>query len=110
MADLSRRVRLRFLDDEIIPAGDVIEEMLLGVTDRLLIRLEADELPKRAESIVVEATVKALRLRGYEGSKSESLSDGGSYSNTFIDDVLDAYDKEISALRTTVHSSGVKFL
>ena len=66
-------------------------------------------LPAVAESIAVDAAVKALRLRGYEGSVSESTGDGGSVSNSFVDDVLSAYSDDIQALRETLHARGVKF-
>ena len=70
----------------------------------------AGELPGAAGSIAVDAAVKALRLRGFEGSTSEFASDGGSVSNSFIDDVLSAYDKEISSLKRMVNRAGIKFL
>ena len=63
-----------------------------------------------ASTFVVDAAVKALRLRGYEGSTSESASEGGSVSNSFIDDVLAAYSDDLEALKRTMHKSGIKFL
>ena len=51
-----------------------------------------------------------LRLRGYEGSTSESASDGGSMSNSFVDDVLSAYSADIEALRDACHPKGIKFM
>lgn len=108
--DVVARIEARFLEGEDVPDGRVISEMARTVSDRLLIRLGADELPRLAESIVADATMKALRLRGYEGSTSESSSDGGSISNSFVDDVLAAYSEDISALKQTVHRRGVRFL
>lgn len=113
MDGLRWRLRVRFLDGEAIPPDAVIDEFLQTIHDRLLIRLDADEMPERGCSIVVDATMKALRLRGYEGSRSETDSDGGSISNTFIDDALDSYKDEIAALKLQVKgigSMGVKFL
>ena len=52
----------------------------------------------------------SLRLRGYEGSTSESASDGGSMSNSFIDDVLSAYSSDIVALRDACRPKGIKFM
>ena len=52
----------------------------------------------------------SLRLRGYEGSSSESASDGGSMSNSFIDDVLSAYSADIEALRDVCRPKGIKFM
>ncbi len=107
---LVRRIKVRYTKGEAIPGDDVIEEMLLTVTDRLLIRLDVDELPDRAASIVVDASMKALRLRGTEGSRSESAADGGSMSNSFIDDVLDAYKDDIAALKEHLHAINIQFL
>lgn len=109
-ASLVGRVKLRYLEGEDVPGDEVIIEMLETVSDRLAIRLETMELPKQAGSIVVDAAMKALRLRGYEGSTSESAADGGSISSSFIDDVLSAYTEDLSALKKTLHKGGIKFL
>lgn len=110
-AALVDRVKVRFLDDEEVPADGVIDEMLQTVIDRITIRMETTaELPDTAASIVVDASMKALRLRGYEGSTSESAADGGSLSNSFIDDILSAYSEELGALKRTMNRSGIKFL
>lgn len=108
---LAERVRKRFLDGEEVPNDDVIGEMLTTVIDRITIRMEATkELPDTVGSIVVDAAVKALRLRGYEGSTSESASDGGSVSNSFVDDILSAYSDDLESLKRTMNRSGIKFL
>lgn len=110
MESLENRIKVRFLDDEVKPNDEVIKEMITTIRDRLLIRLDANDLPDTANSLVVEASVKALRLRGYEGSTSESSSDGGSISNSFIDDVLSAYAEEINSLYRQVHRAQIKFI
>lgn len=110
MSDIVARVKARYLPDEAVPEDSAIEEMLRTVSDRLLIRLKVEVLPALAESIAVDAAVKALRLRGYEGSSSESASDGGSMSNSFIDDVLSAYSADIEALRDVCRPKGIKFM
>ena len=110
MAALVDRVKARYLPDEAMPDDHAIEEMIQTVTDRLLIRLKVERLPRLAESIAVDAAVKALRLRGYEGSTSESASDGGSMSNSFIDDVLSAYSSDIVDLRDACRPKGIKFM
>lgn len=108
---LAERVKRRYLDGEYVPDDAVIKEMLATVADRITIRMETTkELPDTVGSIVVDAAVKALRLRGYEGSTSESASEGGSVSNSFIDDVLAAYSDDLEALKRTMHKSGIKFL
>lgn len=110
---LRERITSRYLPGEEIPEDNVIDEFSRTIYDRLLILVDTDELPELGLSIVVDATMKALRLRGYEGSKSEADSDGGSISNTFIDDVLDAYKSDITALKARARGQGtmgVKFL
>lgn len=110
LSALVERVKLRYLEDEEVPSDDVIGEMLQTVTDRITIRMEiTTELPDTAGSIVVDAAMKALRLRGFEGSTSESASDGGSMSNSFIDDILKEYSEELASLKRTMNRSGIKF-
>lgn len=110
MDEILYRVKLRFSPDEIKPQDDLLRELITTVSDRIRIRLESEELPGLAESIVVDATMKAVRILGFEGSRSESEADGGSFSVSFIDDVLDAYKDDLLYLRRSVHGSGVKFL
>ena len=110
-SSLIARVKTRYLDGEAVPGDEVISEMLQAVIDRITIRMETTaELPDVAGSIVVDAAMKALRLRGYEGSTSESAGDGGSMSNSFIDDILSAYATDLAALKRTMNKSGIKFL
>lgn len=109
-AALVGRVKLRYLEGEEVPSDDVIGEMLQTVIDRITIRMETTaELPDTAGSIVVDAAMKALRLRGFEGSTSESAADGGSMSNSFIDDILKEYSEELASLKRTMNRSGIKF-
>lgn len=110
MSRLSDRVLTRYLPDEAKPDKKAVKEMLRSVTDRVLIRIGSDELPRKAESIVVDATVRALRLRGFEGSTSESSADGGSFSNSFIDDILSGYEADIAMLRASNGGRGFKLL
>lgn len=113
LAALSARVAARLLEDEAAPAQGAVEEMLSSAYDRVSIRLAPYPVPDAALTIVVEVAVKALRLRGYEGSVSESMGDGGSVSNSFVDDVLDAYENDLAALRRSLSSStgtaGIRF-
>ena len=104
------RVKTRFLEDEAIPSDAAIGEMLRTVIDRITIRMETTaELPPAVGSIVVDAAVKALRLRGFEGSTSESAAEGGSVSNSFIDDILSAYSEDLASLKRTMRRGGIKF-
>lgn len=111
LSSLAGRVRLRYLPGEHVPGDSEIEEMLQTVIDRITIRMETTaELPETAGSIVVDAAMKALRLRGYEGSTSESAGDGGSVSNSFIDDILSAYAEDLESMKKALHGGGIKFL
>lgn len=108
--ELVPRVKVRYLDGEDVPDDEVISEMLRTVIDRVKIRMQTtEELPEAVGSIVVDAAIKALRLRGFEGSSSESAAEGGSISNTFIDDVLAAYADDLAALKKTMRRSGIQF-
>lgn len=104
------RLKLRFSADEAVPEDGLLSELLQTVSDRISIRLETEELPEVAGSVVVDATMKAVRLLGFEGSRSESSADGGSFSTSFIDDVLDAYRDDLAALKRQVNKSGIRFL
>lgn len=110
LADLVERVEVRYLDDEQKPSEEKILEALQTNHDRLAIRLDVEEVPEKGASIVVAAAIKSLRLMGYEGSKSESAGDGGSVSNTFVEDVLAEFEPEINMLYKSLHKAGVKFL
>lgn len=109
---LLERVKLHFLPDEAeyIPSDEFLLEAIRIVYDRLAIQIDSDTIPKRGESIVVDAAIKLARLRGYEGSHSESAADGGSFSVSFVDDVLSSYAKDIAMLKEMAHRSGVQFL
>lgn len=111
MSELVERVKLRYLDGEAVPPDGVVAEMLMSVEDRIAIRMGTTaELPDPVGSIMVDAAMKALRLRGYEGSRSESAADGGSMSSSFIDDVLAAYENDLESLRRTVNRGGARFM
>ena len=111
IASLTARVKLRYLDGEAVPGDAVIGEMLQAVIDRITIRMETTaELPDAAGSIVVDAAMRMLRLRGYEGSTSESAGDGGSMANAFIDDILADYSADLESLKKTMNRSGIKFM
>ena len=113
LAALSARVAARLLEDEAAPEQATVSEMLESAYDRVSIRLAPYPVPEAAYTIIVEVAVKAIRLRGYEGSTSESMGDGGNVSNTFVEDVLEAYENDLAALRRnltrTGATSGIRF-
>lgn len=109
--NLVNRVKLRYFDEEEMPSDETILEILSTVVDRIKIRVESTKtLPAIAGSIVVDVAMRCLRLRGFEGTTSESAADGGSISNSFIDDVLKDYTDDIAALKNLLHKPGIKFL
>lgn len=96
------RVKTRLVGREVVPSGDVLEELVITVSDRVLIRMGKPylpSLPKAAQSIAVDATVKMVNLVGYEGVSSESTGEGGSISTSFIDGVLSEYQDEFEILK-----------
>lgn len=103
VSKLAYRVSIWYTPDEVQPPDDVITEALQRVHDRIAIRLKFAEVPDAAASIVVDAAMKLLRLRGYEGMERESIGDGGTISNDFVDNVLEEYELEIQALYAAVH-------
>lgn len=113
LAALAERVNDRLLEDEATPKPAAVDEMIRSAYDRVSIRLAPYDVPEAALTIVVEVAVKALRLRGYEGSLSESMGDGASVSNSFVDDVLSAYENDLAAIRRRFASktgtAGIRF-
>ena len=107
---LIERVKNRLINKEI--SEDLIEELTQTVQDRVLIRINEDSLPSLFESIVVDATVKAINRTYYEGISSESVSN---LSTSFVEDILSEYDDEFNSyLANKSNSSGsgkiVRFL
>lgn len=105
-ADVLARVRCRLAADGDAPDGAELEELLRGVSDRVRMRLGVEELPALAESVVVDATVKAVRRRWYEGVQSESAGVGATVSTTFVDDILAEYGPELDGVRAMLAASG----
>lgn len=106
IADITGRVRTRLSGDECAPERDELEEICQGVSDRLCMRLGASELPGLAESIAVDAAVKVIRRKYYEGVQSESAGMGGSVSTAFFEDALAEYSAEIAGLRSMLAGGG----
>lgn len=96
------RVKIRLPDE-----GQVDELFLADsiqtVEDRLNLILGTDIIPEKFESIVVDAVVKVWRKRYHEGIKSESVD---TLNTSFIDNVLDEYDKEINAYLQSQNAPG----
>lgn len=104
------RVKLR-LEGETV-SDEVLSELIQTITDRLILRLGASDLPETFNSIVVDATVKMYRRLYYEGIASENVSN---LSTSFIEDILNEYSAEISAWKERQANSGenkrvVKFI
>lgn len=95
------RVKLR-LEGETV-SDEVLSELIQTITDRLILRLGASDLPETFNSIVVDATVKMYRRLYYEGISSENVSN---LSTSFIEDILNEYSAEISTRKEQQANSG----
>ena len=99
--DLLDRVRVRIPEDTV--GDDLLNEYISTVSDRLCLRLGADELPAPFCSICVDAVVKMVRRTYYEGISSEGVTN---LSTTFIEDILNEYAEEIENYRERRANSG----
>lgn len=100
------RVKLRLKAEENIDE-EVLKEYILSITDRLNLRLDVATLPTTFNSIVVDAVVKMHRRKYYEGIKSENVD---TVSTSFVDSILDEYEKEIQDFKKSSKKAKVKFL
>lgn len=85
------RVLVR-LSDELDVDIAFVDEAINTVSDRLLIRLGTESMPKVFESIVVDAVVKMYRRQYHEGIESEQID---TINTTFVNNILDEYELEI---------------
>lgn len=69
----------------------VLAELIISATDRILLRINKDELPQKLETIAVEIVTKMYRRMMYEGISSESAD---TLNVTFIDDIFAEYEEE----------------
>ena len=98
--ELIERVRRRIPEEEV--SGDILDEYIRIVSDRLCLRLGVDILPALFESICVDAVIKMHRRAYYEGITSEGAAN---ISTSFVDDVLSEYADEIALYRERQSSS-----
>ena len=70
---------------------DILEELTLSATDRILLRISKDELPAKLETIAVEIITKMYRKLYYEGITSESAD---TLSVSFVEDIFAEYEEE----------------
>lgn len=116
LKDVAWRVGTRLSGDECVPEPPELEEICKGVSDRLCMRLGVSDLPPLAESIAVDAAVKVVRRKFYEGVQAENAGMAGSVSTSFFEDALAEYSAEIAGLRSmlagggTLSRSKVRFL
>ena len=73
-------------------------EAIRTIEDRLNIRLNSSVLPIKFESILVDAVVKLWRRQYYEGIGTEKID---TIQTTFIENILDEYDKEIQTFNAS---------
>lgn len=109
--DLLGRVRVRIPKDTV--NGELLEEYINTVSDRLCLRIGAESLPDIFGSVCVDAVVKMFRRMYYEGISSEGVTN---LSTSFVEDILDEYAAEIENYKEQQANSGkgnskvVKFL
>ena len=101
MEELLIRLKTRLPNTELTD-NDLLE-YLSTVSDRLCLRLGAEELPPLFGSVCVDATVKMIRRIYYEGISSEGVAN---ISTSFVDDILAEYASEIGDWKTTQAESG----
>lgn len=104
MADLMARVKVRLSSYDEVPSDDELSEIVATLTDRVCMRVGVADLPERAGSLVVDATVKAVNRRFDEGVTSESEGQTGSMSTTWVEDILGEYEAELAGLRDELAS------
>lgn len=93
MDEILKRVKTRLPELSDKANDELLNELVLTIKDRLLIRLGAGEqLPASFNSICVDATIKLYRRMYYEGISSEN---GGNISTSFVEDILNEYQREI---------------
>lgn len=104
--DVLDRVDIRLYGEN--PKAELLEELIQTATDRVLLVIDEDELPKRLASIVVDVTVKLYRRLYHEGISSESAD---TLNTSFVDNVLSEYEVELSAYRSrNANRKVVRFL
>lgn len=96
------KTRLEAVEDK--PSDKWLEEVTHTLTDRICLRIGVSTLPATAESLVVDATIKAVNRRFDEGITQESEGQGGTLSLQFVDDLLAEYAAELSALAEIVRA------
>lgn len=76
------------------------------MSDRVTMRLGVVSIPGNlagmVESVIVDASVKLVMRKHYEGLSSEGASDGGSLSVSFVENILAEYDTELSRIRAII--------
>ena len=69
----------------------VLGELIVSATDRILLRIDKDDLPPKLETIAVEIVTKMYRRMMYEGISSESAD---TLNVSFIEDIFSEYEEE----------------
>ena len=108
--DTLSRVKARLDVWEDMPSDVWLKEVIRTLIDRVCMRIGVFDLPASAESLVVDATVKAVNRRFDEGVTSESEGQGGTMTVQFVEDVLAEYDAELSALADMARAEGTSSL
>ena len=101
MEELLTRLKTRLPNTEL--TDNELLEYLSTISDRLCLRLGAEELPPLFGSVCVDATVKMIRRIYYEGISSEGVAN---ISTSFVDDILAEYASEVGDWKAAQAESG----
>lgn len=71
---------------------DLLAELEKTATDRIRLRIGESIFPTELESIAVEVICAMFNKSYHEGIKSENVD--SSFSISFVDDILNEYEKE----------------
>ena len=103
-----KRLKVRLTNLSEVPPDEELGEIVRGLSDRVCMRLRVRNLPDLAESIVVDAAVKVVRRRLYEGISSESEGQTGSVTTSFFEQVLAEYDADLAGIADMLAAEGAE--
>lgn len=98
------RIKVRMGDETYDES--IMRSLAVTIYERIMIRLgiaNSDAFPIVFVSVICDATIVMWRRRFFEGIKSENLN--GYVSTQYVDDVLNAFEKDFDAWRAA-HPSG----
>lgn len=101
---IKERVMRRLTKEEVKPDDELVEELILTVTDRINLLAGTESLPEILNSIAVDAVIKMYRRQYYEGISTEEAEQ---MSTSFVENVLSEYAAEIQQYRDNISKQKV---